>query len=163
MIKRFTKDHSGFTLIELLVVIAIIGILAGIVLISLNDAREKARDTQRVGELRQAQVALESYFDDNGAYFADTSAGSCETAEGSGNVLDAIGLGENVSDPSDARNYVYSANSDGTEYIIGADLEDNNHSALETDVDNGNDDTGLCGTECDCDDNDTDGDYFVAP
>ncbi len=165
MLQRFTKDHSGFTLIELLVVIAIIGILAGIVLISLNDAREKARDSRRIGVLRQAQVALESYFDDHGEYFAGSSpppGGSCESAEGPGNLFDAIGLGENISDPLDDRNYVYSgATVDGTDYVLGADLEDNDHPALDTDIDNEHKPV-LC-DECDCDDNDTDGDYFVAP
>ena len=58
------KDNSkGFTLIELLVVIAIIGILASIVLASLNTARRKSRDARRIADIKQIQLALELYFD----------------------------------------------------------------------------------------------------
>lgn len=57
--KTFNK---GFTLIELLVVIAIIGLLASIILVSLNSAREKARDTRRVADIKQIQIALELYY-----------------------------------------------------------------------------------------------------
>jgi type II secretion system protein G len=62
------EEKRGFTLIELLVVIAIIGLLATIVLVSLNTAREKARDARRKGDIRQIMVALEMYYDDNGEY-----------------------------------------------------------------------------------------------
>lgn len=62
------NNKKGFTLIELLVVIAIIGLLATIVLVSLNTARKKARDTKRIAELKQIQLALEMYYDDNASY-----------------------------------------------------------------------------------------------
>jgi len=70
------KGEKGFTLIELLVVIAIIGILATIVLVSLNTARQKARDTRRASDLRQIALALEMYYDDNNAYIAQATCGA---------------------------------------------------------------------------------------
>ncbi len=62
------KKQSGFTLIELLVVIAIIGLLASVVLLSLNSARAKSRDAKRVSDVRQIASAMELYFNDNNAY-----------------------------------------------------------------------------------------------
>lgn len=59
---------SGFTLIELLVVIAIIGLLASIVLVSLNSARGKARDKRWLADLNQLEKALSLYYDNNGFY-----------------------------------------------------------------------------------------------
>ena len=67
---KITKTHkrSGFTLIELLVVISIIGLLASVVLISLNSARQKSRDAKRIADVKQLATALELYFNDYGGY-----------------------------------------------------------------------------------------------
>lgn len=74
-------SKKGFTLIELLVVIAIIGILASVVLASLNSARGKARDAKRMADLKQIQIALELFRSDNGAYPNTGSVwwGNCST------------------------------------------------------------------------------------
>ena len=61
--KKNQKFLTGFTLIELLVVIAIIGLLATIVMVSLNTARGKARDARRMGDIKQMMLALEMYYD----------------------------------------------------------------------------------------------------
>ncbi len=68
------KSGAGFTLIELLVVIAIIGLLASVVLVSLNSTRVKARDTKRKADISQFQKALELYYDANGQYPASGGA-----------------------------------------------------------------------------------------
>lgn len=75
------QKAKGFTLIELLVVIAIIGLLASIVLVSLNGARSKARDTNRRASLRQIATALEMYYNDNNTYPSTGSTwwGECDT------------------------------------------------------------------------------------
>ncbi|PIP68971.1 hypothetical protein CO033_00195 [Candidatus Nomurabacteria bacterium CG_4_9_14_0_2_um_filter_32_10] len=57
------SKKKGFTLIELLVVVAIIGILASIVLISLNNARSKARNAKRNSDIEQIIIVLNLDFD----------------------------------------------------------------------------------------------------
>src|SRR3989344_4007164 len=60
MFDRLKKYSKGFTLIELLVVIAIIGILAGIVLVSFSGIQGRARDSERVSDVRQAALILQT-------------------------------------------------------------------------------------------------------
>lgn len=56
--QNLKKNNFGFTLIELLVVISIIGVLSSMVVVSLNDARAKARDAKRLNDVRQMANVL---------------------------------------------------------------------------------------------------------
>lgn len=62
------QTHRGFTVVELLVVVGVLGVLASILFTSLQSARVKARDAQRLQDLDTMQAALEMYFRDNGHY-----------------------------------------------------------------------------------------------
>ncbi len=119
------NNKKGFTLIELLVVIAIIGILASIVLVSLNTARKRSRDTRRIADVRQLQLALELYFDSNKAYPATLSS------------LAPTYIPVISTDPNGGA-YLYAAISVSgscTSYHLGATLEDSSNSALSSDAD----------------------------
>jgi prepilin-type N-terminal cleavage/methylation domain-containing protein len=73
--KNFKK---GFTLIELLVVVAIIGILASVVLASLNTARAKGADAAIKANMANIRAQAELYYDGTGAgKYAAADADTC--------------------------------------------------------------------------------------
>lgn len=149
MLQIFHKKSSkGFTLIELLVVIAIIGVLASIVLASLNTARRKGRDAKRVSDIKQIQTALELYFDSYGEYpdvLADlsTAPNTFFPAEPKDPLSAAGGYFYNAYTTSAVPPVVGDDCDEATEtcisYHLGSDLEDASNTALDTDFDQAGD------------------------
>jgi len=67
--RKLLKGRAGFTLIELLVVIAVIAILAAILYPVFSIAREKARQTGCLSNLRQIGTGVQMYLQDyDGTY-----------------------------------------------------------------------------------------------
>lgn len=83
---------SGFTLIELMVVIAIIGLLASVVLASLNDARASARDAIRMQDMRSIHTAFERYKNEYRVYPNVSNGGIPLSGQkiGLGNPIDDV-------------------------------------------------------------------------
>ena len=137
------RARTGFTLIELLVVIAIIGILASIVVASLNTARRKSRDARRIADVKQIQLALELYYD---AGKGNDGLGSFAsyplvTATLAGTYIPGV-----PKDPTGNNAYAYTpvdatgaacagATTACTSYRLGATLADGSNQALTNDAD----------------------------
>ncbi len=113
-------------MIELLVVIAIIGILASVVLASLNKARKQGRDARRVSDIKQLQLALELYFD-SGRRYPATLAELVVNGAISSVPKDPLATASSPPLCRMAAAYCYAVRTDGSNaglgYHIGANLE----------------------------------------
>ena len=122
---KIPNTKSGFTLIELLVVVGIIVLLATIITMNVQSARQKARCGKRRADIVSLQAPLEAYYDANKAYPNTNGAwwGTCPSY-GSHDVYGANGWIPNLaptyirrlpSDPNQSsteRCYLYNSNGD---------------------------------------------------
>lgn len=123
------SSSKGFTLIELLVVIGIIGLLATIITLNVQSARQKARCGKRRADIVSVQAPLEVYYDANKAYPSTNGAWwGISAVYGSHDVTGSNGWIPNLaptyirrlpSDPADDNGYrTYLYRSDGSNYKV---------------------------------------------
>lgn len=153
--KGLPAGRQGFSLIELLVVIAIIGILSSIVTVALGNAKQKARDSRRISDIKSIQLALALYYNDNQMYPINiyATSGSPPSIGLAPNYLPTVPFdpsrGTCSSLGTDAGCYAYTsywvavsgstACNNSTKvpiiYHIGAGLEETANPALSQDID----------------------------
>jgi len=116
---------KAFTLVELLVVIAIIGLIATLSVIALGNARAKSRDAKRVNDIKQAQTALELFFNDQGRYptTAEWNTGSLYATGTYGTTTYIERIPTAPIGGSCSNDYSYAPNSTGDDYTINFYLE----------------------------------------
>lgn len=130
----------------MVVVVAIVGLLVMVVYVSVGDARGKARDSIRQGDLEQVQLAMKLYFEKcgdyrvretcaSGAYYGDNGSGWLNYdgyAGSAGSVMDGLIahglLRYEIKDPTGAVQHTgsqsgYMVAAEGTAYTLWANLE----------------------------------------
>jgi len=112
------KNKKAFTLIELLVVIAIIGILTALAVVSLQNSRRSARDAKRLADVKQLQIALELYYQDNSNYPSTLLPGDT-LASNSITYMETIPYPPTIIDGDcSTSSYTYSTSNDQSYYNI---------------------------------------------
>jgi len=64
----FNTFNKGFSLLEIVIVVTIILILASLVMVSLEESREKARNTAKANQIREYQKVFNMHYSDHGNY-----------------------------------------------------------------------------------------------
>ena len=89
--KRF--HASGFTLIELMITIAIVAILAAIAIPSYSQYIVRAKVTEAAGNLGDARVRMEQFFQDTRSYASATNCGATMPTTGNFGYTCAVATG----------------------------------------------------------------------
>jgi prepilin-type N-terminal cleavage/methylation domain-containing protein len=154
-IKSFIK---AFTLVELLVVVAIISLLTGIIITNLTSSKTKSRDSKRVSDMAQIQLALSLYFDrcneypdatldtPSGGYYLDVNKfNGCPQVGGVPVVTLKSYIDKIPTTPSPGSNYPfywYNTNKNGspastksTDYLLFTRLEKPNADVVKNGLD----------------------------
>ncbi|TSC69166.1 MAG: Uncharacterized protein G01um101456_310 [Parcubacteria group bacterium Gr01-1014_56] len=121
-------------MIELLVVIAIIAMLSGIIVASLGAAKQSSRDAKRIADIKNIQISLALYYNDNLKYPQSLTIAA---------FLPYLPI--LPKDPLPSQSYVYAALAPGSgglgncnaanKYHLGAILEQAGNAALSEDAD----------------------------
>ena len=69
------RKQPGFTIVELLIVIVVIAILAAISLVAYTGVQQRARDSQRLSDIKQISKALQLWSADTSKTFEELNVG----------------------------------------------------------------------------------------
>ena len=148
--KKQLYRERGFTLMELMIVMVIMSILAAIVMGNYATSTKRGRDNRRKSDLKNITTALETYYNDKGAYptgvsgvINGCSTGDTQPCPWGSQFVDSQGtlyMVELPQDPIDTFTYYYV--SGGQSYSIYAKLENT------LDTGSGVDQAGYATTNC---------------
>ena len=116
------KSAKKFTLIELLVVIAIIAILAAILMPALSSARERAKTSSCVNNLKSLAFAMQQYADNNNGRAKACTASNSDT-KSKNSSLRMVGPAWNTIYPMTLLPYLGGANYENSEVANTKDAD----------------------------------------